>query len=47
MLIIFQFEGKIMYTFISKCEQDTIEFAAKISSQLKPQDIVILSGELR
>lgn len=32
--------------FISKCEEDTIEFASKFASKLKNKDIVILSGEL-
>lgn len=32
--------------FISKCEQDTIEFATKIASKLKSKDIIVLSGEL-
>ena len=35
-----------MYQFISKCEQDTIDFATKLAPQLKPKDIIILSGEL-
>lgn len=32
--------------FISKCEEDTIEFASKFASKLNKKDIVILSGEL-
>ena len=35
-----------MYQFISKCEQDTINFATKLAPKLKPKDIIILSGEL-
>lgn len=35
-----------MIRLISKCEQDTIEFASKFASKLMPKDIVILSGEL-
>lgn len=35
-----------MIRFISKCEQDTIEFASKFASKLIKKDIVILSGEL-
>lgn len=35
-----------MIRFISKCEKDTIEFAAKFASKLMKNDIVILSGEL-
>lgn len=35
-----------MYQFISKCEQDTIDFANKIAKKLKPKDIIVLSGEL-
>jgi len=35
-----------MIRFISKCEQDTIEFASKFASKLTKKDIVILSGEL-
>ena len=35
-----------MIRFISKCEQDTIEFASKFASKLEKNDIVILSGEL-
>ncbi len=36
-----------MYQFISKCEQDTIDFASKIAKKLAPKDIIVLSGELR
>ena len=35
-----------MTEFISKSEQDTIDFAIKIASKLKAKDIVVLSGEL-
>lgn len=35
-----------MIRFVSKCEQDTIEFASKFASKLKKKDIVVLSGEL-
>lgn len=35
-----------MYKFISKCEQDTIEFAKKFAKKLNKKDIVVLSGEL-
>lgn len=35
-----------MIRFISKCEQDTIEFASKFASKLIKKDIVVLSGEL-
>ena len=35
-----------MIRFISKCEQDTIEFASKFASKLMKKDIVVLSGEL-
>lgn len=35
-----------MIRFISKCEQDTIEFASKFASKLEKNDIVLLSGEL-
>ncbi len=35
-----------MVHFISKCEQDTIEFASKFASKLSKNDIIILSGEL-
>lgn len=35
-----------MIRFISKCEQDTIEFATKFASKLMRKDIVVLSGEL-
>ncbi len=35
-----------MIRFISKCEEDTIEFASKFASKLSKNDIVILSGEL-
>lgn len=35
-----------MAHFISKCEEDTIEFAYKFASKLTKSDIVVLSGEL-
>ena len=35
-----------MSHFISKCEEDTIEFATKFASKLTKKDVVILSGEL-
>ncbi len=35
-----------MIRFISKCEEDTIEFASKFASKLSKNDIVVLSGEL-
>lgn len=35
-----------MTHFISKCEQDTIEFASKFASKLNKSDIIVLSGEL-
>ncbi len=35
-----------MYQFISKSEQDTIDFASKLAEKLKPKDIIVLSGEL-
>ena len=35
-----------MYQFISKCEQDTIDFASKFAKSLKKKDIVVLCGEL-
>lgn len=35
-----------MIHFISKCEEDTIEFASKFASKLNKKDIVVLSGEL-
>lgn len=37
---------KNMVHFISKCEEDTIEFAFKFASKLTKNDIIILSGEL-
>lgn len=36
-----------METFISKSEQDTIDFAKNFAKTLKTGDIVVLSGELR
>ena len=36
-----------MYQFISKGEQDTIQFAVQFASKLKRKDIIVLSGELR
>ena len=35
-----------MIEFISKCEQDTIDFASRLASKLKPKDISVLSGDL-
>ncbi len=35
-----------MYKFISKCEQDTIDFASKFASTLTNKDIIVLSGDL-
>lgn len=35
-----------MYKYISKSEEETINFAKKIASQLKKGDIIVLSGEL-
>ncbi len=35
-----------MQTYISKSEQDTIQFAKQYASRLKKGDIVVLSGEL-
>lgn len=35
-----------MTHFISKCEEDTIEFASKFASKLNKSDIIVLSGEL-
>ena len=35
-----------MIHFISKCEQDTINFARTLASKLSKNDIIILSGEL-
>lgn len=35
-----------MIHFISKCEDDTIEFASKFASKLNKNDIIVLSGEL-
>lgn len=35
-----------MYQFISKCEQDTIDFASKLAKKLTCKDIVVLSGDL-
>lgn len=36
-----------METFISRSEQDTIDFAKNFAKNLKTGDIVVLSGELR
>lgn len=36
-----------MYTYISKSEQDTINFANEFASKLKKGNIIVLSGELR
>ena len=35
-----------MYKFISKCEQDTINFAENFAKELNKKDIVVLSGNL-
>lgn len=35
-----------MYTFISKNENDTIQFASKLASNLCTGDIIVLTGEL-
>ena len=35
-----------MYKFISKCEDDTINFAMEFAKDLKKGDIVVLTGEL-
>ena len=35
-----------MYKFISKCEDDTINFAMDFAKDLKKGDIVVLTGEL-
>ena len=35
-----------METFISKSEQDTINYAKEFAKNLKPGDIVVLTGEL-
>ena len=35
-----------MYKFVSKCEQDTIDFAQKFAEKLNKKDIIVLSGEL-
>ena len=35
-----------MIHFISKCEEETIEFASKFASKLNKNDIIVLSGEL-
>lgn len=35
-----------MIHFISKCEEDTIDFASKFASKLTNNDIIVLSGEL-
>ena len=35
-----------MIHFISKCEEDTIDFAFKFASKLTKNDIIVLSGEL-
>lgn len=36
-----------MDTFISKSEQDTIDFAQNFAAKLKKGDIIVLTGELR
>ena len=35
-----------MYKFISKCEQDTINFAENFAKELSKKDIIVLSGDL-
>lgn len=35
-----------MYNFVSKCENDTINFAYNIAKLLKNGDIIVLSGDL-
>ena len=35
-----------MYTYISKNEQDTINFATRLAANLKIGDIIVLSGDL-
>lgn len=35
-----------MYKFISKCEQDTINFAENFAKELNKKDIIVLSGDL-
>lgn len=35
-----------MYNFISKKEDDTIDFATKLASNLKNGDVIVLTGEL-
>ena len=32
--------------FISKCEEDTMDFASKIAAKLNKKDIIVLTGEL-
>ena len=34
------------YKYTSKSENDTKEFAKKLASELKPKDVVVLTGEL-
>ena len=34
------------YNFVSKCENDTKNFAKKLASKLKKKDIIVLTGEL-
>lgn len=36
-----------MYTYISKNEQDTINFAKEYAKKLNKGKIIVLSGELR
>jgi len=36
-----------METYISKSEQDTINFAKSFAKDLKKGDIIVLTGELR
>ena len=35
-----------MYTFLSKSEQETIDFANKLAEQLNIGDLIVLSGDL-
>ena len=35
-----------MNTFISNCEEDTINYAKKLATQLKKGDIIVLNGDL-
>ena len=35
-----------MIEYISKCEQDTIDFACKLAANLQAKDVVVLTGDL-